>query len=518
MNGEASINSRVISVNNRSFLEINGKRIFGPTYAYNGGRNNPKHPRQAVESGLRIIFINATGKFSTDGSFDTHTLNRELNLFSDSPEDLVLIVRFTINTPEDFAEKYPDELVRFAYVPDGQMNHQEYKGGLMHVVPKFASFASEAWHAAGCRYIDKVTDFVENHPQGCRVGGYMINTGETGEAILWGIQEGLYGDFSRPAVKAFRQWLRKKYKDDTEFQMAYKDKNLRIEETYPPALEKRTSAAFGELRHPEKDLLAIDYDRFQSEMVVNALIHWHRHARKRLGKSKILGCFYGYCLWLSGMLNVTPALGHCGLARLLETLEIDFVTGITTYWKRGPGQPGQYILPVSSVSLHRKIHWNEDDLRTHLVLSNKNVWATPDAGVPLNETGSVNIYRRQFCRSLTDNSQTYYYDIVGGMYDSPEILNEFSKQCRIAEELRNADMSSCAEVACIVSELTPMYHRFYPQMFCATESQRDFIEPACRLTGIFLLTFPELIFHNTGLFIFSIRLWQQMRNALQLNG
>lgn len=465
MAGKISKHCKVINIKGRSFLEIDGKRVFSPAYTYNGGRNNPKHPKQAVESGIRIVFINATTKWWSDGSFDTETLNKELNLFSDSPSDLSLLVRFTITTPEDFAEKYPDELVRFAYVPDSQMKNEEYKGGLMHVLPKFASFASDVWHAAGCRYIDAVIDFVRKHPQGHRVIGYMINTGETAEAILWGIQEGLYGDFSRPAVKAFRKWLTHKYGDEHGFQQAYHNRNIRIKDVCPPSLEARSAASFVELRDPEKDLLAIDYDRFQSDMVVDVLIHWHRHARKRLGKSKLLGCFYGYCLWLTGMLNSTQTQGHSALARLLEAPEIDFVTGITTYWKRGPGQPGQYMLPVSSVSLHNKIHWNEDDLRTHLVLSNKNTWSTPEAGVPLNEAGSVGIYRRQFCRSLTDNSQTWYYDIVGGMYDSPGILDEFSKQCRIAEKLRGADMSSCAEVACIVSELTPMFHRQYHGTF-----------------------------------------------------
>ena len=143
MAGEISKYGRIAIVRGRSFLEINGKRILSPAYTYNGGRNNPKHPRQAVESGIRTIFINATTKWWIDGNFNADTLNKELDLFSGSPQDLALIVRFTINTPEDFAEKYPDELFRFAYVPDEQMNHEEYKGGLMYVPPKFASFASE---------------------------------------------------------------------------------------------------------------------------------------------------------------------------------------------------------------------------------------------------------------------------------------------------------------------------------------------------------------------------------------
>ena len=116
------------------------------------------------------------------------------------------------------------------------------------------------------------------------------------------------------------------------------------------------------------------------------------------------------------------------------------------------------MLPTASVALHGKLHWNEDDLRTHVVLSNDNVWCTPASGVPLNEAGSVNVYRRQFARMLADGCQSWYFDIVGGMYDSPGIQEEFTRQCAIAGRLAGADMGSCAEVACVVSELTPLYH------------------------------------------------------------
>lgn len=462
-------------LNGRTFLEMEGKRIHSPAYTYLAERGDPKHPKQVVEQGLRVVF-SALDTLDTawklDGSFDTHVLNKALNTFADSSADLGIIVRFTIDTPGDFAAQHPEELVRFAHVPDDQMTHDEYKGGLLHVLPKFASFASKVWHKAGCRYVDAVMDFVERHPQGHRVIGYMINTGETAEALLWGCQEGLYGDFSDPGIRAFRQWLTRRYGDEAGFQRAYRNPEFSLEKIMPPSLEERASASFGELRDPQKDLLLIDYDRFQSDLVVDALLHWHRYARQRLGAGKLLGCFYGYCLWNSGMLNVTPAQGHCALTRLLKAPELDFVTGITTYWKRALSQPGNYMLPVASVALHGKLHWNEDDLRTHVVLSNENVWATPAGGVPVNEAGSVNIYRRQFCRALTDGSQTWYFDIaggqtngtpkVGGMYDSPGILKEFERQCEIANRLADTDLSSCAEVACIVSELTPLYHRQYP--------------------------------------------------------
>jgi hypothetical protein len=49
-----------------------------------------------------------------DGTCDPTILNRALNRFAGSPDDLGLVVRFTITTPADFAEKYPDELARFA--------------------------------------------------------------------------------------------------------------------------------------------------------------------------------------------------------------------------------------------------------------------------------------------------------------------------------------------------------------------------------------------------------------------
>lgn len=449
---------KIVRQGTQTFFERNGSVEHMPAYTYGPGRTEAKYALQAVEHGIRVVFMNVGAAWTTDGAFDTANLDKGLNTFADAPEDLGLIVRFTITTPTDFAEKYPEELVRFAHIPDGQMDYPDYKGGLMKTLPRFASFASEVWREAGCRYIDAVIDFVEKHPRGKRVIGYMINTGCTAEAILWGFQEGMVGDFSRPGKRAFRDWLRKNYATDAALQAAWNEDQATLDSAEPPGIAERERASFGELRDPARDRRAIDYDRFLSDLVVDDLLLWHRHARKRLGADTLQGCFYGYCLWESGMLNRTPGKGHCALGRLLEAQEIDFVTGITTYWKRALGDPGNTMLPTPSVALHGKMHWNEDDLRTHVVLSNDNTWCTPASGVPLNEEGSVNLYRRQFVRALADNSQSWYFDIVGGMYDSPGILAEFDRQRVIANRLADADMASCAEVACIVSEQTPLYH------------------------------------------------------------
>jgi hypothetical protein len=134
----------------------------------------------------------------------------------------------------------------------------------------------------------------------------------------------------------------------------------------PPSPAARGSAALGELRDPEADAAAIDYDRFQSDLVVDVLLGLCRTARAAAGPGRLLGTFYGYAMWETGMANATPSKGHCALARLLAADEIDFVTGIASYDNRALGGPGSFMLPPASVALHGKILWTEEDLRTHL--------------------------------------------------------------------------------------------------------------------------------------------------------
>ena len=66
--------------------------------------------------------------------------------------------------------------------------------------------------------------------------------------------------------------------------------------------------------------------------------------------------------------------------------------------------------------------------------------------------------RREFAHHLIHGSGWWYFDMTGGWFDCPEILAEFKKQATIARQAVDWDMTSAAEVACLVSAAAPAYH------------------------------------------------------------
>jgi hypothetical protein len=71
----------------------------------------------------------------------------------------------------------------------------------------------------------------------------------------------------------------------------------------------------------------------------------------------------------------------------------------------------------------------------------------------------VQVYRRQFAQRLVHGTQSWYFDLGGGWYESPELEAEFRRQAEILGETAEADCSPCAEVAAVVSERSPLFHR-----------------------------------------------------------
>ena len=120
------------------------------------------------------------------------------------------------------------------------------------------------------------------------------------------------------------------------------------------------------------------------------------------------------------------------------------------------------MLPVESLQRAGKLHFGECDVRTHLVKTGSALRYTStgllDLGPTKDAAESVDVLRREFAHYLIHGSPWWYFDMTGGWFDCPEILAEFKKQAKIARAALDWDMTSVAEVAGIVSGVSPAYH------------------------------------------------------------
>jgi hypothetical protein len=428
----------------RTSLFVDGQPISGMSYY---GHGSEKVRRDIADTGMPVFFLPAGPLWNGPGNYDCSSFENSAKLLGDKVRSCWLIARLNcIGTPGWWADKNPDEITRYAHAPDkpGEF-YPDWRN------PRQASMASRKWIADVGDMLRVLVARVENSPYAERVLGYMINTGGSEEWVYWGAQLGWIPDYSPPALRYFQDWLRRKYGQEAW-----------IDKVQIPLEAARRRGQPGMLRDPAKDRLAIDYELCLSDIVADCLLSWCSVVKQATGRKRITGAFSSYLMWQTGLVNAATTNGHLGLRRLLNSPDIDFVTGITSYDNREAGGPGSFMLPVESMQRAGKYHFGESDIRTHLLKDHSSIRYTSTGLLGLHPTKdvweSVDVLRREFAHHLIHGSGWWYFDMTGGWFDCPELLAEFKKQAKIAHQAVDWDMTSVADVAGIVSGSAPAYH------------------------------------------------------------
>jgi hypothetical protein len=457
---------KVVPHQGRTAISVDGRPIPGMSYV------GPIHSREdrsigilreMADAGVRIFFCpwgfrrsrRGPTAWAESGDLDFGLLDEGMETLASLCDDLWIVPRIYLDTPHWWARRYPQELVLFS---DSNGIPAEPTEGHRNLAQ--ASMASQRWRQDVSALLRRLVEHVESGPHADRVLGYMLNSGGTEEWVYWGAQQGKVPDYSLPALNAFQQWLRERYGDAASLAAAWNIPSADFDSTRIPSAEERRTAHYGLVRDPRRDGPSVDYDLFLSDLCAGTLLHFCRVVKEATERRRLTGSFYGYCLWQTGFMNSVVPNGHAALRKLLESPDIDFVTGITSYDNREPGGPGSFMLPVESVQAAGKLVFNEVDVRTHLTRGSATARFESDRSGPRvlniwpldNPAESVAVYRREFAHHLIHGAAWWYFDMQGGWYSCPELLDEFSVQSKIARQALDWDMGSVAEVAAVVSE------------------------------------------------------------------
>lgn len=442
--------------NGRTSIMVDGKPLPGVAYLgpipYEWEKEVTTSFEENVRAGIRIVIVDAgVCTWNGPGQMDFSRYLGKLKRVLDLEPEAWLIVRIYINTPGWWAAAHPEECLRYAHSvkPEGQ-----------------ASMGSQRWIADQSAFLAELVRHVESLPVADRVLGYSTLCGHGGEWIHWGAGEGHVGDYSKPALRHYRGWLRRKYGNKAWIDKAQIPTQAELGRTRPALL-----------RDPAIDARAIDYDLAFSDMISDNFLALCKTVKDVTGGRKMAGVFYGYLLWQSGLVNAVSTNGHLALRRVLESPDVDFLTSFPSYDARELGSAAPILLPVESVQAAGKLVFNECDNRTHNVKGDYPArfhsirdQRDPADGPHLfsgafnimtgveNAAMSVSMLRREFAHHLIRGSAFWWFDMCGGWYSGPEIADEFKKQADISRMALDWDMSSSSEVAGIVSGESCAYH------------------------------------------------------------
>ena len=331
--------------------------------------------------------------------------------FREAHPEGYFFLRIGMNPGGPWLEANPDERLLKA---DGTMS-------------RFVSPASEKWREDAGEELRKRLELLLNSPHGEYFIGAApmnLNTSE------WFYPEANdFWDYSPTNLRGFRAWLTEKYGEDAALQRAWGDDSVSLDTAPIPAPEERVAAAegMGLFRDPVAQRPAMDLQQYQSEVIVDAILHFARVIKDTTEGRALVGSFYGYLMEINN--NGPRAMaqsGHLALGKLLASPDIDILMAPYSYFERRLGEPGNLHLPADSIALNGKLLIVEEDTYTHLSMEPAAHLMAPGWNERTHtQAETLAIAQRNVANFLTHGAGVWFFDLLSdGRWNDPDFWAE----------------------------------------------------------------------------------------------
>ena len=306
------------------------------------------------------------GIFEVKGEAHYEYFDEAIQRILDAVPDALIFPRLNVSPPAWWEEEHPDEC-----------NDVGFHGG-----PRRFCVSSRVWREAAKEALRKFFAHVRETPFRDRLIGWQVAGGNTEEWLSTDLAGG-QGPASRQA-----------------FALASPDDQS--PEAYRHFLNVSNAEAVMELAHTVKELTD------------------HR---------LVVGTFYGYLLECPFWASI-----HHALSRILRCPDIDFLCSPASYSARLKPESGwPAMTTIASIHHHGKLYFFEFDTRTHLTGLFHDALpeaCPPDAYTepiwqPLpDEQATLNALRMNFAQQVALGVGSWWFDMWGGWFDSPRIMEE----------------------------------------------------------------------------------------------
>ena len=206
------------------------------------------------------------------------------------------------------------------------------------------------------------------------------------------------------------------------------------------------------------DALLERYLQYANERVPQVIAALARTVKEQTGGQTAVGVFYGYTLEVS-----SPLWGSHALTNLLNCPDVDFLCSPCSYLGvRDPGADFTEMYPADSVRLHGKLCMQECDIRTHLTrplclaapeYDPERHLTAPIWNGPNDRETAVAQMRKAFARQLVKGNGFWWFDMWGGWYDDPALMDELRQYRELYAASFTAERrAKPAEIAVFIDE------------------------------------------------------------------
>ena len=415
------IHSAIETRGGQPCLLLDGKAV--PAAAYTTYFRERACYEDFVRAGYRIFFVNismtlspinsTTGFTPFDvGVFEDPT-HPDYSEFEDEVEkilalcpDAYIFPRVYVSMPKWWCEAHPEE------------THDTPRGGRRELL------FSDAFRRDGEQMLRTVVRHILSAPYASRVAGWQLCGGLTQE---WFHHRDAKGGISPAAAPYYRRWV--------EAVFGEKDAVLPDRDCY-----------MGGGKAICEDNNAKRYAEFSNLAVTETLDGFAKAVKEEVDYRQVVGAFYGYTLAVKEALR-----GTHGMRGVIDSPYLDFFSSPNCYSNARPfGIDWSDMMAMDSIKKRGKLCFMECDIRTFLTegiqesrpgrypldiypKTEKNkpsVWSGPPTAELSREA-----LRKCFAHQITKGSGIWWFDMWGGWFADPMLMEALTDMRRIQEDL-----------------------------------------------------------------------------------
>ena len=446
------LTSRVGPFKGAPALYVNGKltsQVLAAPYIA-----GPADFTDFTPAGISIFNIYLRFDWTSPETYDFQKINAKMDEYLKLKPDALFIPRILLTPGDWWCTTFPQEItMRDDGSPAGMFGK-----------PCHPSLASGQYRELSHKAMNAFIAYVEGK-YGNNILGYQVGNGFGGEWLMfnsfWETRPGQapptkFGveDYSPPARREFRLWLRKKYRSEDNLRRSWHDDRVTFENSDPPNERERYSTTHGIFFHPAVSMRVPDYFAFFNEMTSDVLLENAAWVKELTHRKKIVGSFYGY-LWCNFPNLSVVHTGHLGMERVFSSPDIDFIASPYTYDNKGIGGPNNSQTLPADVQLHGKLYFNEVDTETYL---HQRQWRWGNSlHNPQNFEETKALLVRDYAYALTNGFGMWWTDLFGGTYHDDKIIDLLARLKSIDNQYLESDRHSTADIAVVLDESSFTY-------------------------------------------------------------